>query len=302
MLAAAYLVRSAVPSAAPLPSALSALVFHGASLGWFCLRASRLRYTSGRWVRGADGFRLNASREASWEQPIAFAVGSLLQFPLYPPCVSPFALCALLGLETAVGSNVVMLFQTVCLGLAVLFQPVLLLPLAATSAALASFGATAHRAGRRAFNFAMVGHGAFAAVAALAWMHRGGPKPPSTTAAASVWGAALSAVLCAEARVRASLCTDSPTNAVAWACRAAALGCLVTLPVRFAREVWEEKNHAATSALALAALCAPWFWDFHKVWVWRRPHPDSFSLEPLGLTLVVFLLGCLFASHYTRLG
>jgi len=287
LLAAAYAVQSVVPRFQP--TAVSALSFHLTSCVWYGLYETK---SSQRWLRGVGGFRLAALPPSTGVRAL-FVLGSALQYPVYAPCATPFTLCAVLGLERAVGSNVVMLFMAVCLGLAVAFEPSVLLPLCTTAVSLVSFGSTAHRADAAAHRAAAAAHALFAAVALVAVMRSDGVRP------VDVVSSALAAVLCAEARLSASESAGSPTRAVGVACQAAAVGSLLlALPMRFARELTHGGPHTATVALAAAALCAPWFWGFHRAWDAARPHPDVIALHPLGLSLTLILLMSFFAAHY----
>lgn len=288
LLAAAYAVQSAVPRFQP--TAASALSFHLTSCVWYGLYETK---SSQRWLRGVGGFRLAALPPSTGVRAL-FVLGSALQYPVYAPCATPFTLCAVLGLERAVGSNVVMLFMAVCLGLSVAFEPSLLLLLATTAVSLVSFGSTAHRADAAAHRAAAAAHALFAAVALVAVMRSDGVRP-----VAEPLCSALVAVFCAEARLSASESAGSPTRAVGVACQAAAVGSLLlALPMRFARELAHGGSHTATAALAAVALCAPWFWGFHRAWDAARPHPDVITLHPLGISLTLILLVSFVAAHY----
>ena len=287
LLAAAYAVQSVVPRFEPTASA--ALSFHLTSSVWYALYETR---SSERWLRGVGGFRLAALPPSTGVRAL-FVLGSALQYPVYAPCATPFTLCAMLGLESSVGSNVVMLFMAVCLGLSVAFEPSLLLPLATTAVSLVSFGSTAHRADAAAHRAAAAAHALFAVVALVAVVRSDGVRP------VDVSSSALAAVFCAEARLSAGERVGSPTRAVDVACQAAAVGSLLlALPMRLARELAHGGSHTATLALAAAALCAPWFWGFHQAWDAARPHPDVITLHPLGISLALVLLMCFFASPY----
>lgn len=283
LLAAAYAVQSVVPGFQP--TAASALSFHLTSCVWYGLYETK---SSQRWLRGVGGFRLAALPPSTGVRAL-FVLGSALQYPVYAPCATPFTLCAVLGLERSVGSNVVMLFMAVCLGLSVAFEPSLLLLLATTAVSLVSFGSTAHRADAVAHGAAAATHALFAVVALVAVMRSEGVRP------VDVVSSALAAVFCAEARLQ----VGSPTRAVGVACQAAAAtSLLLVLPMRFARELAHGGPHTATVALAAAALCAPWFWGFHRAWDAARPHPDVITLHPLGISLTLILLMSFFAAHY----
>lgn len=287
LLAAAYAVQSVVPRFQP--TAVSALSFHLTSCVWYGLYETK---SSQRWLRGVSGFRLAALSPSTGVRAL-FVLGSALQYPMYAPCATPFTLCAVLGLERAVGSNVVMLFMAVCLSLSVAFEPSLLLPLATTAVSLVSFGSTAHRADAVAHRAAAAAHALFAAVALVAVMRSDDVRPVDVSSSALV------AMLCAEARLSASENAGSPTRAVGVACQAAAVASLLlVLPMRFARELAHGGPHTATVALAAAALCAPWFWGFYRVWDAARPHPDVITLHPLGISLTLILLVSFFAAHY----
>ena len=232
---------------------------------------------------------------ASLQTRATFVASSVLQWPLLPACAAalPFVACCLLGLETSIGSNVVLWSQTLLLVVAVVFDGALLLPLLTTAVALLGFGVTAERADHMCFFFACICHLLFALLGAVAWTQVPSVHKSLALARVDVLSACFCAVLCAEARIRAATSAMPTRQRVLWACRAAAVGCVPSLVFRGLAEKSTSTSHIATAALACVALCSPWFWNTHRVWRAQRVSPPvavAGDALMLGVVFVCLLL------------
>lgn len=222
-----------------------------------------------------------------------FVASAAMQWPLSAPCAAalPFVACCLLGLETSIGSNVMLLSQTLLLVVAVVFDGALLLPLLTTAVALIGFGVSAERADPLCFLLAVVAHAVFALLGAVALVNAPLAHAPIAQARADLLSACFCAVLCAEARVRAATSAVCARTRVLWACRAATLGCLPALTFRgLAEKKIIGTPHIATASLACVALCSPWFWNVHRAWRNKRVSP------PALLTGEALMLGVVFVG------
>ena len=308
-LAGAYAASAVVPAdLGGVPAGAALAHFHLCSAAWYACRWRQVRL-SGRkgvqWYSAAadddddDDDDDDADDAVVVPAPLsraqlALCAGSaVLQYPLFNPAAAaaPFVLSCLLGVPAT--SNVLLLVQGLALCAALLFEGSLLLPLGATVAALAGFGETAARATPRAFAWTTAAHCACgaAAVALHAWK----PTPPGAAAPqgarlAQPLSAALGAVLCAEARVRAATRPGDPRAQVVWACRAAALGSACTLTFRVVaavsgRAASNAASHVASAGLAALVLCAPWQWQMHAAWR-RRGERQVLRGTPTAVALV----------------
>lgn len=301
MLAAAYLIRSLVPLASTLPTSVSVVSFHATSALWYAVRAPRVAASGRRslaWVTD-DGVRSVRSGSASTKTLVMFVSSSVLQWPVSAPSAAafPFVACCTLGLETSIGSNVVLLSQTLCLVVAIVFDGALLLPLLTTTLAFVGFGVAAERADPMCFGMAGVGHLVFALLGMMAWVQIPSVHRSHGLARLDVLSAVLCAVLCAEARVRASTSAVCTRKQVIVASRMAALGCLPALAFRGLAEKSTSTPHIATVALGCVAACSPWSWNVHRAWRAQRVSPpEMMKGEALMLGVVfVFLLLMAFA-------
>ena len=302
-LAGAYAASAVVPAdLGGVPAGAALAHFHLCSAAWYVCRWRQVRL-SGRkgvqWSSAADDDddAVVVPAPLSRAQLALCAGSAVLQYPLFNPAAAaaPFVLSCLLGMPAT--SNVLLLVQGLALSAALLFEGSLLLPLGATVAALAGFGETGARATPRAFAWTTAAHCACgaAAVALHAWK----PTPPGAAAPqgarlAQPLSAALGAVLCAEARVRAATRPGDPRAQVMWACRAAALGSACTLTFRVVAAVSgraasnaadHAASHVASAGLAALVLCAPWQWQMHAAWR-RRGERQVLRGTPTAVALV----------------
>lgn len=296
MLAAAYAARSLVPLASPLPTSLSVVAFHATSALWYACRTPRTLPSKRAlaWVRSGV-VRSVQPGPASAQTILMFAASSALQWPLSAPSAAalPFVACCLLGLETSIGSNVMLLSQTLLLVVAVVFDGALLLPLLTTAVALIGFGAAAERADPMCFFLACITHLVFALLGAVAWLQVPSVHKSAALARLDLLSACFCAVLCAEARVRAATSATPTRKRVMWVCRAATLGCVPALAFRGLAEKSTSTPHIATAALACVALCSPWFWSVHRAWRAQRVSPPAVVAGEalmLGVVFVCLLL------------
>ena len=301
MLAAAYLSRSLVPLASTLPTSVSLVSFHATSALWYTVRAPRIAATGQRclaWISG-DQVHSVKSQAASFKMLVMFVSSSVLQWPVSAPSAAafPFVACCTLGLETSIGSNVVLLSQTLCLVVAIVFDGAILLPLLTTALALVGFGVSAERADPACFAMACAGHLVFALLGMMAWVQIPSVHKSYGLARLDVLSAMFCAVLCAEARVRAATSAVCTRKQVIVASRAAALGCVPALAFRGLAEKSTSTPHIGTVALGCVAACSPWFWNVHRAWrAQRTSPPEMMKGEALMLGVVfVFLLLMAFA-------
>lgn len=299
MLAAAYATRSILPLASPLPTSLSVVAFHATSAVWYAARSPRIfsLRRSLTWSRNgtAHGARPGA---ATAQTILMFVASTAMQWPLSAPCAAalPFVACCLLGLETSIGSNVMLLSQTLLLVVAVVFDGALLLPLLTTAVALIGFGVAAGRADPLCFLLAAVAHMVFALLGAVALVNAPSAHASVSQARVDLLSACFCAVLCAEARVRAATSATPTRQRVLWACRAATLGCVPALTFRgLAEKKIIGTPHIATAALACVALCSPWFWHVHRAWRNKRVSPPAL-ITGEALMLGVVFVGLLFTA------
>ena len=171
---------------------------------------------------------------------------------------------------------------------AIVFDGALLLPLLTTAVALIGFGVSAHRADPGCFLFACIAHLVFAVLGAIAYVQVPFDHKSLHLARLDVLSACFCAVLCAEARVRAATSACPTRTRVAWATRAAALGCVPALAFRGLAERSTSASHISTAALACLAACSPWFWHMHLVWRRQRVSP------PVVVTGDALMLGVVF--------
>jgi len=292
MLAAAYATRSLLPLASTLPTLASVVAYHATSAAWYAARSPRIlsMQRSLTWSRNgvARGVRPGA---ATVQTKTMFVASTALQWPLSAPSAAalPFVACCLLGLETSIGSNVMLLSQTLLLVVAVVFDGALLLPLLTTAASLIAFGVAAGRADASCFFMGGVAHLVLALLGAAALLQTPFVRASPLLSRADVLSACFCAVLCAEARVRAATSAAPTRRGVLWACRAATLGCIPSLTFRgLAEKKTMDTPHIATAALACVALCSPWFWGVHRAWGTQRVSP------PAILTGEALMLGTVF--------
>lgn len=296
MLAAAYLARAVVPLASTLPTSASVVAFHATSAVWYASRSPRIFLLRRSLTWSRNGMAHGVQPVLASTQTLAlFAASSALQWPLSAPCAAalPFVACCLLGLETSIGSNVMLLSQTLLLVVAVVFDGAVLLPMLTTAVALIGFGAFAERADPLCFFLAGVAHLVFALLGAVAWLHVPSVHKSAALARLDVLSACFCAVLCAEARVRAATSAAPTRKKVLWSCRAAALGCIPALAFRGLAETSTSTSHIATTALACVALCSPWFWHVHRAWHNKRVSPPALITGEalmLGVVFVALLL------------
>lgn len=302
MLATAYLARSAVPFASALPSILSVVAYHCTSALWYAARAPRILQSQRvltwspirspvQWKRSSTTRVVRASA-ASALTTVAWVASTAFQWPLSCPCASalPFVACCVLGLERSIGSNVMLLFQTLLLVVAVVFDNALLLPFMTTTASLIGFGVTASRADPVCFFLGGVAHVVLALLGSIALVQTSTSRQSMTVARADALSACFCAVMCAEARVRAATTVVCARQRVMWACRAAVVGCVPALAFRgLAEKKMLETPHIATAALACAAACSPWFWNVHRAWRTQHISPPQIMNGEALMLAVVFL-------------
>ena len=287
-LAAAYLASAVVPSSRTLPTPAAFAAFHAASAVWYACRWGRVQGTARKrvgWVRGG----VRAARPRHCGRHLAFVVSSLAQFPLHNPSAAlfPFVVAAVLGLPRTVSGHGMMWLQCVLVTVAVLFDGAVAVALGGTALALFGFGSLSACADARAFAATTLAHlcAAILAVGVFGWQHT-----PDLCAVC------LTAVLCAEARVRAATSVCRPRRRVMWACRAAAAGSVCTLAFR----ALAMPRHVSTTALGVCVLCAPWFWDAHDGWRRRAvfpPRPPP--LRVWGVTLLTLIAGATWGARWT---
>lgn len=289
LLPLAYAIQALSPTASTLPTPESLAAFHLASALWYSARWDAVRCSdtkraiwSGQSVP-KSWMRMSVAVHPNWFQVISCAAGSVLQFPLYNPAaaVFPFVLCCLFGMEVSMNSNVMLFFQTMCLCVAVLFDSAQLLPLYTTAVALTTFGTTARKATSHTFLITIMTHALFFVLAAMALVQTYNNRLPLSFLRQS--SVCLSAVVCAEARIRAAAeCSDSRMQ-VMWASRAACVGSLLTFVFRILAERETNTPHVSTTALFVLVLCAPWNWTAHVPW---RKHTASLTPSGLAITFV----------------
>lgn len=293
MLAAAYATRSLVPLASPLPTSLSVVTFHTTSAVWYAARAPRILSVqrSLTWSRNGVAHGVHPAG-ATAQTVLVFVASTALQWPISSPsaAATPFVACCLLGLETSIGSNVMLLSQTLLLVIAVVFDGALLLPLLTTAVALIGFGVAAARANPLCFFLGGVVHLVMALLGATALVQTPFAHASPLLARVDMLSAMFCAVLCAEARVRAATSATPARKRALWSCRAATLGCLPALTFRGLAEKSTSTPHIATSAMACVALCSPWFWNVHRAWRNKRVSP------PALLTGEALMLGVVFVG------
>ena len=144
-----------------------------------------------------------------------------MQWPISAPAPQPlpFVACCLLGLETSIGSNVMLLSQTLLLVVAVVFDGALLLPLLTTAVTLIGFGVAAGRADPLCFFLSGVAHLVMALLGAVALVQTPFAHASPLLSRLDMLSAMFCAVLCAEARVRAATSATPTRQRVLWACR-----------------------------------------------------------------------------------
>lgn len=227
---------------------------------------------------------------------LMFVASTAMQWPISAPSAAalPFVACCLLGLETSIGSNVMLLSQTLLLVVAVVFDGALLLPLLTTAVTLIGFGVAAGRADPLCFFLGGVAHLVMALLGAAALVQTPYPRASPLLARVDMLSAMFCAVMCTEARVRAATSATPTRQRVLWACRAATIGCVPALTFRgLAEKKTMDTPHIATAALACVALCSPWFWNVHRAWRNKRVSPPSLVTGEalmLGIVFVCLLL------------
>lgn len=301
-LAVAYAVRAFAPVASTLPSAAALVAFHGVSAVWYAARYDQIALAKSRsikWHPKTTAERLLPQLTGSCAETVMCAASSVLQFPLSCPCAAafPFVAFCLLGMESAVGGNVMLLLQSLLIAVAVVFDGALLLPLFSTSISLAGFAVLGPRASVLSFRLTAVGHAILATLAAIVFVQQTRQRYD----AADALTAAFAAVMCAEARIRAATNAVDTRKIAIWACRVASAGCVVTLPLRAMAENIASAPHVATIALGAVALLSPWNWNAHSAWNARRADPPKLApsdISGLGVAFVVLMLASHACSHY----
>ena len=293
-LAAAYAARALLPAASTLPVPSSLVAYHVVSALWYAARADRVAMSFvGRvaWAKSSGDTVVAAKDMSAWEL-FFYATSSVLQFPVYCPsaAVFPFVVCCLLGMESAINSNVMLMLQTLALCVSVVFDSALVLPLYTTAVALLGFGALGHRATPIAFGAVVLGHAVFATLGAVVWAQGiGTPLHRSSLRNADVLTACFAAVMCAEARLRVATTAVHGKKRVVWACRVASVGGVLTCVFRIVAERETNTPHVATTAIAVLLLCSVWNWSAHVGWsnVAAFPPRPAQSATGLGVAFVI---------------
>ena len=275
-LAWAYACRALVPElshvgAAPSLGGLAA--FHATSALWYACRWSAVARTDLKgvtWVERSEGARsLVAGAPLSRAETALAVTSAALQYPVYNPAAAaaPFLLHTALGLPTT--SNVLLAVEVMAFCAALLFESSLLLPLCATGAAFYGYGTVGARATPRAFGYGVLAHLALGTASGALFLVRGGGDGDRL----ALLSASASAVLCAEARVRAAASLGDARRQVVWACRTATLCSVATLAFRACAWTATPGNHIATAGLGVLAACAPWHWQLDAAWRRRTTVP-----------------------------
>ena len=303
-LAAAYATRSVVPAASTLPVPGSFVAFHVTSAAWYAARADRVCVSGAKQVAwsGERRERVVSAEDMSVSELFLYVASAVLQFPVYCPsaAVFPFAMCCLLGMESTINSNVMLMVQTLALCVSLVFDSALVLPLYSTAVALLGFGAMAPRATPIAFVASSIGHVFFSVLGAVVWAQGVGVQTRrSSLQSADVLTACFAAVLCAEGRIRAAASPVDARKRVMRACRVAAVGSVLTCVFRVVAERETNTPHVATTAIAVLVLCSVWNWSAHTAW----GNASAFPPRPLRATtgLAVSFVFATIASSVTSM-
>ena len=306
-LAVAYATRSLLPAASTLPVPSSFVTYHAASVLWYAARANRVYMSSAKRVAWTTKTQSQSvlSQDMSVSELCVYAASGVLQFPLYCPSAAmfPFAACCLLGMESTINSNVMLMVQMLALCVALVFDSALLLPLYTTTVALLGFGMMAPRATPIAFLALSLSHAIFAVVGGIVWSQGFGVAVRrSSLHNADVLTACFAAVLCAEARLRAATTVVNVKRRVMWACRAASVGSVCTCVFRVVAERETNTPHVSSTAIALLVLCSVWNWGAHVEWrnaAVFPPRPVAQKLTGLAVSFVLVTVASSFLSLRT---